>query len=88
MEERITEKQFGIDLFTWDGWDDLGEQELYFYHVEFPFESMKKYNGLGLSKTFEGKIEIYDDEGIEVVWSGYAIDIPEFVAIMKERYGI
>ena len=82
-EERYTEKFCGIDIFTWTGWDEVDIDVMQFYDVEFIPESMKKYNGSTISKSFEGKIEIYGKDN--VVWTGYVTDIKEVMAELNKR---
>lgn len=75
--ERNEQKFLGKTLFTYDGWDDLDVGMLQFYDVNFPFESMKKYNGCVVSLQLEGTMEVYHDNG-KLVWSGFPIDIEEW----------
>ena len=78
MEEtKRIEKFCGIDLFYWDGWDDLDVGELQFYDVEFCMESMKKYNGATVVRNINGMMEIYDNE--DIIWEGYPTEIPEIM---------
>lgn len=56
---------------------------LQFYNVEFPFESMKKYNWLDVSLNMNGEMLITSTD--EEVWNGFAIDIPEFLEEMKKK---
>ena len=75
--ERNTEKLFDIPLFYWEEWDEIETGFLQFYSVEFPFESMKKYNGMDVSLDMNGGIAITDEDGNEV-WKGFTCAIPEF----------
>lgn len=80
-EKRIEQKFLGKTLFTWTGWDIVETGILQFYDIEFPFESMKKFNGNDATLDIEGKVEIYsypDDKHYEVLWSGYVTDIKEW----------
>lgn len=83
--KRKAEKIFDIPLFYWEGWDEIETGFLQFYNVEFPFESMKKYNGMDASLDMSGEIVITDSEG-EEVWKGFACIIPEFVKKLNARY--
>lgn len=51
--------------------------------MEFPFESMKKYNGLDVSLNMNGEMSITSND--EEVWKGFSIDIPEFLEEMKKK---
>ena len=64
--ERNTEKLFDIPLFYWEKWNEIDTGFLQFYNVEFPFESMKKYNGMDASLDMNGEIAITDSKGEEV----------------------
>lgn len=80
--QRHMEKLFEIDIFSWGGWDQADDFVLNFYEVEFPFESMKKFNGktvsLYHSHDESGMLEVWSEDGKEIEWSGYLIEIPEF----------
>lgn len=78
------EKLFDIVLFSWEGWDEIETGFLQFYNVQFPFESMKKYNGMDVSLDMNGEISISSDD--EEVWKGFACQIPEFMQAIKEKY--
>ena len=66
----------GEVIFNWSEWEDIDTGALQFYNVNFPFESMKKYNGTDVFYTLEGQLKIYN-ENYEAVWSGWIMDIPE-----------
>ena len=83
--ERNIGKLFGIPLFYWEEWNEIDTGFLQFYNVEFPFESMKKYNGMDVSLDMNGEIAITDSEGKEV-WKGFACAIPEFMQELNARY--
>lgn len=86
MEDEKIEKVFGINLFSWKEWDDLGGEEVGFYETNWFFESMKKYNGLYVSLRRDGFFTIskegepineYCNEMVEVL-SASLLDIKEF----------
>ena len=80
MEQiRPTETFCGIDIFTWESWDSIEIDMLYFYNVDFCLDSMKKYNGCNVMREFDGTMEIYSKDGKDVVWNGTIADIPEVV---------
>lgn len=79
-----TEKLFDIPLFHWEEWGEIETGFLQFYNVEFPFESMKKYNGMDASLDMNGEIAITNSEGKEV-WKGFACAIPEFLYEVNAR---
>lgn len=85
--ERNTEELFDIPLFYWEAWDEIETGFLQFYNVEFPFESMKKYNGMDASLDMNGEIAITNSEG-EEVWKGFACAIPEFLQEVNGRHKI
>lgn len=67
----------GKTLFTWESWDEVDVAFLFFYNVEFSFESMKKYNGCDVSLDIEGSMEVYDENN-KVVWTGFVTDIEDW----------
>ncbi len=78
--ERAEQKLFGITIFTWDGWDEIDTGNMQFYNVEFPFDSMKKYNGMDASLDMDGRLSITEKDGdCKEVWNGYVCKIPEFM---------
>lgn len=85
--ERNTEKLFDIPLFYWEGWDEIETGFLQFYNVEFPFESMKKYNGMDAALDMNGELSITDSKGKEV-WKGFVCTIPEFMKDISLKYGV
>lgn len=80
MLVREEQKLFGITIFTWERWNEIDIGWFQFYNVQFPFESMKKYNGMDADINMDGKLSIGDRKlGCEEVWSGYVYEIPEFM---------
>lgn len=87
MEMKMNKEQFcGVDLYNWKEWDEMDTDNFYFYNVEFLIPSMKKYDGMDVSRFFDGKMEIYGGENAEeVVWSGFVTDIPEVLEELIKR---
>lgn len=87
MENKISTEQFcGIDLYNWKEWDEMDTDNFYFYEVEFLIPSMKKYNGMDVSRYFNGKMEIFGgDNAEEIVWTGFVTDIPEVMETLTKR---
>lgn len=85
--ERNTEKLFDIPLFYWEGWDEIETGFLQFYNVEFPFKSMKQYNGMDVSLNMNGEITVTNSEGKEA-WRGFACAIPEFMREVNSKYEV
>lgn len=75
--ERQEQKFCNVTIFTWEECDNVEVGVLQYYNVEFPFESMKKYNGSDVFYTLEGQLKIYVHNEAEVIWSGWVTDIPE-----------
>lgn len=87
MEMNMNKEQFcGIDLYNWKEWDEMDTDNFYFYNVEFLVPSMKKYDGMDVSRFFDGGMEIYGGENAEeVVWSGFVTDIPKVLEKLIKR---
>lgn len=87
MENEMSTEQFcGIDLYNWKEWDEMDTDNFYFYNVEFLIPSMTKYNGMDVSRYFDGRIEIFGgDNAEEVVWTGFVTDIPEVMDALIKR---
>ena len=83
-DERSTESFCGIDIFTWDDWDEVDTGCLQFYNVIFCMPSMKKYNGSTVTRNLEGVLSIYSENG-EIILSDYIIAIPEVLNELKGR---
>lgn len=81
MTNRTIETMLGEDLFTYEEWKRLSRGEAEYYKVEFPFESMKKYNGGRVIKYDNGALRVYGKE----IWKGYITDIPEFRELLITR---
>ena len=82
---REVETLFGIPIFAFADWVEIETGVLQLYNVEFPFPSMKKYNGSDVSIDMNGELIIYDEEG-EEVWKGYACEIPEFMKAVQDIF--
>lgn len=87
MKNEMSTEQFcGIDLYNWKTWDELDNDNLYFYNVEFLVPSMTKYNGMDVSRYFDGRMVVFGgDNATEVVWSGFVTDIPEVMSELLKR---
>jgi len=93
MENKICTEQFcGVDIFNWKEWDVMDTDNFYFYNVEFFMPSMQKYNGMNVSRWFDGKMEIHkdsdpdaDESVFDVVWSGYVTDIHEVMEALNRK---
>ena len=73
MEEQIF---CGIVIFTYGTFDEVGIGVLQYYNVEFPFESMKKYNGMTVVFSLEGQLTLFDKNDNEII-DIWVTDIPE-----------
>lgn len=87
MENKTYKEQFcGIDLYDWKECDEIDTDIFYFYNVKFLIPSMKKYNNMDVSRSFDGRMEIYGGKNAEkVVWSGYVTDIQEVMEELNKR---
>lgn len=86
--ERARQELFGLLIFTWDNFDIIDADLIQFYNIEFPYDSMKKYNGMDASLDMDGKLSITTREGeCEEVWKGYVCAIPEFMERVKAKFG-
>lgn len=86
--ERARQELFGILVFTWDSCDIIDAGEIQFYDIEFPYESMKKYNGMDATIDMDGALSITTREGeCEEVWKDYVCAIPEFMSRVKAKFG-
>lgn len=76
ITERHEQKFCNVTIFTWEEWDDAEVGVLQYYNVEFPFESMKKYNGMTVVFSLEGQLTLFDKNDNEIldIW---VTDIPE-----------
>lgn len=84
MEEKEVnlESVLGIPVFTWDGWDEAGDQDLQFYNVKFLLKSLEKYNGNTVFVKFGWNVvKIYEDKNVISV---NLFEVPEFI---KELMG-
>lgn len=79
------QEMFGVVIFTWDEWDEIDTGCLQFYTVNFPFDSMKKYNGMDASLDMDGELRITEKDGeCDELWKGYVSEIPEFMAAITK----
>lgn len=87
IKNEVSTEQFcGIPLYNWKNWDELDTDNFYFYSVEFLIPSMTKYNGMDVSRYFDGRMVIFSrDNATEVVWSGFVTDIPEVMSELIKR---
>lgn len=86
--ERARQELFGLLIFTWEDCDIVDTDLIQFYNIEFPYESMKKYNGMDASLNMDGELSITAREGeCEEVWKDYVCAIPEFMSRIKAEFG-
>lgn len=92
--KRFQETLFDIPIFAWESWDMIDTDTFQFYNVDFPYKSMKQYNGCDCNLDFNGKLTItkigekineYTYE-TEIVWEGYVYEIPEFMEELNKKY--
>ena len=74
----MTEQIFcGMAIFTYELFDEGELGEIQFYNVQFPFESMKKYNGVTAVLGINGQLTLFDDENNNEIDDMWVTDIPE-----------
>ena len=91
---KFQETLFDIPIFSWEQWDMIDDDTFQFYNVDFPYKSMKQYNGYDCSLDVNGKLEITklgkeiskDYYETELVWSGFVCEIPEFMEELNKKY--
>ena len=67
------EYMFGIPLYSWERWNDMGDGIVCFYNIQWKFPSMEKYNGCDLyhhgygelAGTVDVLINAENDTGIQ-----------------------
>lgn len=85
--ERTRQELFGLLIFTWEDCDIVDTDLIQFYNIEFPYDSMKKYNGMDASLNMDGGLSITTREGeCEEVWKDYVCAIPEFMERVKTKF--
>lgn len=82
----MSEKLLGIEIFEWNGWDEVEEQVLIFYDVKFKFNSLKKYDGYAISVGRDWQIEAIDENAN--VTKINLLEVPEFVEEIKKQLNI
>lgn len=82
--ERHEQKFCNVTIFTWEEWDDVEVGVLQYYNVEFPFESMKKYNGMTVVFSLEGQLTLFDKNDNEII-DMWVTDIPEVRNILLNK---
>lgn len=76
---KTTIKMLNVELFEFEEWDEIDTDVQQFYDVQWKLETLKKYNGHMISLTWNGDIEIYDGDGMEVIEKINLSEIPEFI---------
>lgn len=78
MESEMNMERFcGVNLFTYEDYEQIVDDGIYFRNVQFCLNSMKKYDGMDVYRKIDGTFEIYGDNGKTNAWAGYVIDIDE-----------
>lgn len=78
MKSEMKAEQFcGVNLFTYEDYEQIVDDGIYFRNVQFCLDSMKKYDGMDVYRKIDGTFEIYGDNGKTNAWAGYVIDIDE-----------
>lgn len=65
MADRVyTEKVLGIDILSWSGWDEVGDDWLQFYECEFFLPELEKYNETKPTVALDrnGYLRIFSDD--------------------------
>lgn len=75
--EMKAERFCGVNLFTYEDYEQIVDDGIYFRNVQFCLDSMKKYDGMDVYRKIDGTFEIYGNNGKTDVWAGYVIDIDE-----------
>lgn len=85
-EIMVRETFCGIDLFEYEKFVNIEADEYYFHNVTFYPQSMQKYNGMNVSRFFNGRMKVWnkDKNGEEVIWSGYVTDIREVMSELSK----
>ena len=83
MSKRITQSFLGIDLFTFNGFEQSAHQDITFNDVKWCFKSMKQFDGrsvvLHRSPDTLGNISITDGNWEAKGWIAVSLlRIPEF----------
>lgn len=78
MKSEMKAEQFcGVNLFTYEDYEQIVDDGIYFRNVQFCLDSMKKYDSMDVYRKIDGTFEIYGDNGKTDAWAGYVIDIDE-----------
>lgn len=83
--EKYIEKFCGISIFTWNRCDQVDDDAIYFYNVQFLIPSMEKYNGHDVLRQWDGALQVDSEDGKEYLWKGYVTDIPEVIESLVRR---
>jgi len=89
--DKKTEHLFGIPLFTWESWDDAGEDDLMFFDIKWCFPSMQKFDGGDLYLCSDGQcrgmfsLNNADGDIVEEWKDKYFTDIPEFADELRKK---
>lgn len=76
MKSEMKAEQFcGVNLFTYEDYEQIVDDGIYFRNVQFCLDSMKKYDSMDVYRKIDGTFEIYGDNGKTDAWAGYVIDI-------------
>lgn len=75
--EMNVERFCGVKLFTYESYEQIVDDGIYFHLVRFCLDSMKKYDGMDVYRKIDGTFEIYGNNGKTVAWAGYVAEIEE-----------
>lgn len=73
-------KFLGVPILEWEEWDELDSMEICLYGTDFILPELKRLNGRDVSISLEGKIRLYDEDGVSVIEKYFY----EFDSFMEE----
>lgn len=77
---------FGIDILNCDS-IDIQDDSIQYNDVRFCIESLKKYNGSYIQVFYNGKFNVWNEEG-EVIDQFYLIENDEFKKMLFKKYPV
>lgn len=85
MREKMETRVFDIVIFEWDYWNEVDTGIHQCYGIEFPYESMKKFNGMNATLDLNGRMTVFG-ENVDKQWEGFVAEILEFYAEMCKKF--
>lgn len=78
-------KFLNVELFNFEGWDDVDEEVIQYYGVHWNLDSLKQYNNRTITLNRNGDIQIYKEDDITLEKEFNLSDNEDFIKSLLNK---